>query len=286
MKKLVVLTAVLLVSAIGFTACAVPNIGKMEIINAAKEKAAGAEQAPAEQNDAPAADAGEGAEAAPQETAALNDAEMQELIDEGIVPKEAAQGQDGNKVYNQQEINDAIKKYTERIECKTTVIGGNNMIVQVKNNNDITIPKLTVHVYYPEGEKAYDFCQTPAGRQIVIPVEKGEGDLPPAVSADVSVSMNSNEYVDLLPMLNITENKTNSSYMLTIANAADRACRKLSITVLFSDDSGVICALSSTAPDSIAAGASTTFTFTLPQSLVDAGAAFTTASYTVNEALG
>lgn len=284
MKKMVVLTVVLLVSAIGFTACSVPNMGKMEIINAVKE-ATGTAEAPAAPE---AADSAAAPSAVPsaEASSALNDAEMQELIDEGIVPEDVVSEEDGNTVYNKQEINDVLKKYTKRIDCKTTVINGNNMIVQVKNNNDVTIPKLTVHVNYPSGEKVYDFCQIPSGGQIVIPVEKGNGDLPPAVSADASVSMNSNEYVGLSSNLNVVESKTKTSYTLTLTNTADRACKKLNVAVLFSNDSGVICALTASAPGEIAPGASTTLTFTLPQSLIDAGLSFTGASYVINEAVG
>lgn len=282
MKKLVVLMAVLLTSAIGFTACSVPDIGKIEIVNAGKEAAGG------EQEAAPAQGAQENvpAEPEPQESAPLNDTQMQELIDEGIVPKDAAKDEKGNTVYNTQEVGDALKKYAERIDCKTTVIGGNNMIVQVKNLNDVAIPKLTVHVNYPDGEKTYDFCQTAPGSEIVIPVERGSGDLPPAVSANVSVSMNNNQYTDVSSKFGVEESKTDTAYTLTLTNASDRACQKLNVTALFSDDSGVVYALMQSAPETILSGGTTTLTFEFPKSLSEAGTKFKKASYVINEAIG
>lgn len=277
MKKLVVLTAVLLVSAIGVTACSVPNIGKMEIINAVKEAAEEAQE-PDVQESAAAPEA-----QAPDAGGATASDEGQEAAVEENVPQVAAQNEKGEGGKEEKEGKD---KYAERIECKTAVIGGNNMIVQVKNNNDIPIPTLTVHVNYQDGKKSYDFHQVPPGGQIVIPVEKGEGDLPPAVSADVSVCMDENEYTGLSSLLNIAESKTNSAYTLSVTNTADIACRKMTIAVLFSNETGVICVLTTTSPEMLAPGASTTFTFTLPQSFTDEGISFTNATYVMNEAVG
>ncbi len=280
MRKLVVLTAVLLVSAIGVTACSVPNIGKMEIINAVKGAAEEAQE-PATQDAAAAQDAQD-----PNAGGAAASDEGQDPAVEENVPEVAAQNEKEAGGKEEKEGKDDPKKYAERIECKTAVIGGNNMIVQVKNNNDMPIPTLTVHVNYQDGKKSYDFYQVPSGGQIVIPVEKGEGDLPPAVSADVSVCMDENEYTGLSSLLNVEQSKTNSAYKLTVTNTADIACRKMSIAVLFSNETGVICVLTTSAPEPLAPGASTTFTFTLPQSFTDAGVSFTNAAYVMNEAVG
>ncbi|WP_066685603.1 hypothetical protein [Christensenella intestinihominis] len=289
MKKFVVLTAVLLVTALGVTACAVPSMGKLEIVGTPEPAEAAAGEA---EGEAESADQSEEAAAAPakepSEEAAptLDQQQVQELVEDGIVPKDAVKEEDGNSVYDEQEVNNALQKYVDRISCKTTMISGNNMIVQVQNGNDVTIPLVTVHVNYPEGEKPYDFYQFVPGGQIIIPVEKGSGELPPAVTASVSVSMNANQYTDISQDLTMAENSTGTEYRLTITNSSTLVCQKISATVLFSDDSGIICAQMTSSENTIAPGRTVTLTFALPESMTAEGKTFTSASYQINEAIG
>ena len=288
MKKFVVLTAVLLVTALGITACAVPSMGKLEIVGTSEpaEAVAGGTEGEAESADQSEAAAAPAEEPSAEATSTLDQQQMQELVEEGIVPKEAAKEEDGASVYDEQEINNALQKYADRISCKTTMISGNNMIVQVQNGNDVTIPVVTVHVNYPEGEKPYDFYQFSPGSQIIVPVEKGSGDLPPAVTASISVTMNANQYTDISKDLAVAENSTDTEYTLTITNSSTLVCQRISATALFSDDSGIICAQMTSSETTIGPGRTATLTFSLPESMTAEGKTFTTASYQINEAIG
>lgn len=288
MKKFVMLTAVVLVTALGITACAMPSIGKMEIIGTPEPAEAAAGEA---ESQAAASDQSEEAAAPAEEPSAdasstLDQQQVQELVDEGIVPRDALKEEGGAAVYDEQEINNALQKYADRIICQTTMISGNNMIVQVQNGNDVTIPVVTVHVNYPEGEKLYDFYQFSPGGEIVVPVEKGSGDLPPAVSANVSVTMNTNQYTDISKELTIEESSTETEYTLTITNSSPLACQKVSATALFADDSGIICARMASLASTIAPGGTATLTFPFPETMTEEGKGFTGVSYRINEAIG
>lgn len=276
MKKAVVLIAVLLVSAIGFTACSVPNIGEMEVVNASEDSQVETSTPPI--NDSSKENTGE---QVTEETPPPDDNQTTEPPKEALVPDS-----------NQQKTEDVsisageLQQYTDLISCKTTVISNNNMIVQVKNNNAVVIPMLTVNVHYPNETKSYNFHQVPSNGNIAIPVEKESGDLPPAVSADITVSMKDNQYTDVSSALEVSESHTDTSYTLTIVNTSDRACQKLNITALFSDNSGVFCAQNMKASETVLSGGTTSITFTLPQKMIDEEVAFTSVSYVINEAVG
>ncbi len=197
MKKLVALAAVLFAAAACMTACAVSisDMGKVEIVSTPEPAEAAVEAA----DEAGAGEDSSAEESAAEESAApsLGQQQMQELVEEGIVPEAAVKQEDGTSVYDEQEINRALQEYADRISCSPTMISGNNMIIEVRNGNDVTIPTVTVHVNYPSGEKTYDFCQFAPGGTIIVPVEKDDGDLPPAVTASVSVTMNANSRTDI-----------------------------------------------------------------------------------------
>ena len=187
---------------------------------------------------------------------------MQELVEEGIVPEAAVKQEDGDAVYDEQEVGRALQEYADRISCSPTMISGNNMIIEVRNGNDVTIPMVTVHVNYPDGEKTYNFYQFAPGGTIIVPVEKDDGDLPPAVTASVSVTMNANSRTDISDSLAVEESMTDTSYTLTITNHSSFACQNISVTALFSDDSGIICAQTASSDETVLSGKSTQLTFT------------------------
>ncbi|MEG1473804.1 MAG: hypothetical protein RSC25_06765 [Christensenella sp.] len=278
MRKILLLSAALLVSMISFTACAVPNIGEMEIVSAAKTTQIAA--------DSPTKTDVAAHEPASAPSEPLSETEIDALVKGGIVPESAVTEENGVPIYDTQQITDALQKYIDRIECKTTMIGGNNMLVLVKNTNDLAIPTLTVHVFYPDGEKLYDFHQTTPGKEIAIPVDKGDGELPPAVSANVSVSMNNNQYTDISSALGAEETKTDSSYTLKLTNASAYACQKLSVTAIFSNDTNILYTEMLNAPQTISPNDTVDLTFDFPSELARAGEKFTNVSYTINEAVG
>ncbi len=286
MKKLVALAAVVFAAAACMTACAVSisDMGKIEIVSTPEpaETAAGTAVEEGMEAASPAEEPAAEEAASPS----LDQQQMQELVEEGIVPEAAVKQEDGDAVYDEQEVGRALQEYADRISCSPTMISGNNMIIEVRNGNDVTIPMVTVHVNYPDGEKTYNFYQFAPGGTIIVPVEKDDGDLPPAVTASVSVTMNANSRTDISDSLAVEESMTDTSYTLTITNHSSFACQNISVTALFSDDSGIICAQTASSDETVLSGKSTQLTFTLPEKLTEKGVTFTKASYCINEAVG
>ncbi len=298
MKKMVLLIAVLCAAAVGFTACSFfPNAGEIEIIKSSLDAAQ--KQGEEKQSDgnetetAPTQEGADGEDAAqetqaavdPEPTEGMSGSEVEALVEEGIVPKEAMNSENGETTYDNQIITDTLQKYADNIVCKTIMIGGNNVMVQAVNNNDVTIPKATICITISDQEQSYDFYQMKAGAEILIPIEKGKGELPPAVSAKAAVSMAANEYTDISDRMEITPSQTDKEFSLSVKNNSDKPCRKLSITAKLYEGSTIIYAELSRKEDGIPPGASAVLKFSLPDAKGKENGRFDKAEYVLNEAL-
>lgn len=255
------------------SACALPEPGKVQVISSAKpsESVPSAPEEPSESS-------GE---------SPLTDDEISELIREGIVPEDAAQKSSGAAVYDERKVQDSIEKYRERVECTSTIIAGNNMIIQVKNTNDIAIPKMVVELSSPDMSQKQDlvFYQVGAGRSIVIPIEKKPDELPPAMDASVNVFMTANEYSDITDQINIQSEQTEEGIKLTVQNNAQQVCRMFSVTVKFADDTGIVYAQMKQTDTPIEAGGSAELAFGLSEELKEAGVTFNRIEYVINQAV-
>lgn len=273
MKKILIMSISMLMIVYTLSACALPEPGKVQVISSAK---------PSESFPSAAAKPSESSGEPP-----LTDEEISALIQEGIVPEDAAQESSGNAVYDERKVQDSIEKYRERVECTSTIIAGNNMIIQVKNTNEIAIPKMVVELSSPDMSQKQDlvFYQVGAGRSIVIPIEKKPDELPPAMDASVSVFMTANEYSDITDKINVSSEQADEGIKLTVQNNAQQACQMFSITVKFADDTGIVYAQMKQTDTPIEAGGSAELAFGLSEELKEAGVTFNRIEYVINQAV-
>lgn len=293
MKKMVALVVALCTAALGFTACSIPNAGKLEIIKSPTVAAGSQEAASETQDDSNETDMQEETgqpeatpepAADPEPTEGMSKAEVEALVQEGVVPKEAVNSDGEATTYDNQKIADALQKCADNITCKTIMIGGNNVVVQAVNNNDVTIPKLSVVVTVSDAEQTYDFYQVKAAGEVLIPISKGSGELPPAVSAKTVISMTANEYTNIADQLEFTPSMTDTQYKLAVKNNSDKACKRLSITAKLYSGSTVVYTELVEKSEALAPGSVSSFEFTLPDSMAGSGVSFDKADFVVNEA--
>ena len=272
MKKILIMSMSMLMIVYTLSACALPDPGKVQIIASAQPSESAPSSAP---------------EPSESSTQPLTDDEINELIQEGIIPEDAATESDGGEVYDERKVQDSIEKYREQIKCTSTIITGNNMIVQVKNANDIAIPKVVVSLCSPDTAQKYElvFYQVSAGRNIVIPIEKKPNELPPAVDTEVSVFMTANEYSDITDRINVEIEQTEEGAALNIQNNADRECRLLSITVKFANDTEIVYAQMKQNEGAIEAGGSAQLLFELPEELKEQEQPYNHIEYVINQAV-
>lgn len=284
MKKLIALTAVLVSASALMTSCSMPNVGKIEIVNtpAPVEAEAGdtAAEGASEENTV----------LSPETTSSAEEAAVSSSEDQvqaaPASSEEDAGGKAGFSAASEQIPESSSQQYADLIQCRPTMISGNNMIIEVQNENEVPIPMVTVHVHYPDQEKSYNFYQFAPGGTIIVPVEKGDGDLPPAVTADISVSMDTGTRMDLSKDIAVSESLTDTAYTLTLTNNSGFACQNISVTALFANDSGIVYAQMASANETILSGKSTQITIPFPETMLNQGITFTKASYCINEAIG
>ncbi|MEA5004526.1 MAG: hypothetical protein VB081_13655, partial [Christensenella sp.] len=160
-----------------------------------------------------------------------------------------------------------------------------NMIVQVRNTNNVAVPKITIALSSPEDKRELVFYQVGAGRSISIPIEKKPNELPPAVNAKVRISMAANEYIDITDKLNVNIEKGETEALLTVHNGAEQACATLNITVKFVNGADIVYAQMQELQAPIEPGESTVLTFSLPEELKEEGITFDRVEYAFNQAV-
>ena len=268
MKRIMIMSLAVLLSACVFTACSYPGSGKMQVIPS---------DPPAEKTPQP-----EDAE----NDQGLSEDQIQELIREGIVPEDAENEEGDLTFYDNEKINEALDQYSQRMECTTQVLASNDMLVRVKNANDIVIPKVVVSLIASGAEERQEeFYQVLPGGVIVIPVERGSGELPPAVAAEATVSLNENGYTNIADSISISQQETETGVDFTIRNQSDRPCLMFSVTAEFWDESGVIYAQEKRNDGEIAPGASIGLSFCLPEDMKEQGISYTKVECVVNQAV-
>ncbi|MEA5003562.1 MAG: hypothetical protein VB081_08695, partial [Christensenella sp.] len=106
MKKILVIMIGALTLVCTLSACALPNAGKIQVISSPEPAPSAPEASPP-----PSDEAGE----------ALTDDEIGELIEEGVVPQDAASAEEGGTKYDEKKAQATIEEYRERIECTSTI---------------------------------------------------------------------------------------------------------------------------------------------------------------------
>lgn len=272
MKKILVVMIGAFTLICTLNACALPNAGKVQVI--ASPEPAGTASTP-EVSSAPSGEGEETPDGAGKPAAESTEAQG------------AATEENGSSdiLHDEKETQAQAEEYGKGVMCTSTIIAGNNMIVQVRNTNEITIPKVTVALNSPEDSHELVFYQVSAGKSISIPIEKKPNELPPAVNAEASVSMEENEYVDITKQVSVSVEQVDGGAQLTVSNGAAQACKLLNITVKFANNTDIVYAQMRELQEPIGPGESVVLSFLLPQELKDGGTAFDRVEYVLNQAV-
>ncbi|MEA4853122.1 MAG: hypothetical protein VB082_02465 [Christensenella sp.] len=265
MKKYLILTLAAALALCAFVGCSFSGAGKVQVI--------------------PSEEPAKTPEPEEAESQGLSDDQIQELIREGIVPEEAQQEDDDLTFYDYGKVKDALDRYNDKLICNTLILPDNEVLVQIENTNDVTVPMVGISLYFPDAgtQEERQFYQIAPGGVIVIPLEGTEGKLPRAVAADTYVSMNQNNYTDIRASLAIEEKTDEKGSELTITNNADKPCRRMSVTIKFLNSTGVAYAQEKSLETAIAPGQNTVLDFEVPD---DVEEGFESVEYIVNEAVG
>lgn len=270
MKKILVVMIGALTLICTLNACALPHPGEVQVISSPEPSPEDPSPSPTYSDEA---------------VEPLTDDEIGELIEEGVIPQDTAGAESGDTKYDEEKAQALIEAYRENVECTATILTGNNMIVQVKNKNNVTIPKLTITLGLPEGKHELIFYQVGAGRDISIPIEKKRNELPPAVDTKVSVSMAANGHLDMIDKINVSIEQHGEDVRLAIQNGAEQTCAMLSITVKFLNGIDMVYAQMQEIESPIEPGGETSFTFSLPEDLKEEGVTFDRIEYALNQAV-
>ncbi|MEG1584613.1 MAG: hypothetical protein RR361_06140, partial [Anaerovorax sp.] len=140
----------------------------------------------------------------------LSDDAIKDMVQDGILPQDMVEENGEAIVYDHQKLENLMEQYRDNVKCTSTIIAGNNMVIQVENANDFTIPKIVVRLSSPDTDQKQDmiFYQVRSQGKIVIPIEKKPDELPPAVVAEAIAFMTENDYRDIADRLTIVEQPT------------------------------------------------------------------------------